>query len=221
VTDRESVRGIADACRIAGLRWDVFIGSVGTEEPIGPFFECDFDAWEWSVHANALGVLRVLHALYPLRTSGRECACVLFTGAGTNNAAVNYSAYSASKIFLMKMTELLAAENAELNAVIIGPGIVRTKIHEQTIRAGKRSGSNYDRVVRFLESGDAGVSHDDVYACVNWCIRAGRAVAGGRNFSLVHDAWRDEGRALREALVADPDMYRLRRIGNSWEAFYG
>lgn len=218
VTEPASVARMAEACRAAGLRWDVFIGAVGIEEPIGPFFGCDFDAWETSVRINALGLLRALHALHPLRAPGRECACVLFAGAGTNDAPVSYSAYCASKIFLIKMCELLAAENPDLNPVIVGPGIVRTKIHDQTIRAGTRAGANYDKVVRFLGGEDAGVSHDDVYACVTWCVRAGRLVTGGRNVSLVHDAWRDGGDALQAALVADPHMYRLRRSGNAWEA---
>lgn len=218
VTDAESVARLAEACRTAQLRWDVFVGAVGTEEPIGPFFACDFDGWAQSVQANAVGLLRALHALYPLRAPRRECACVLFAGAGTNSAAVNYSAYCASKIFLIKMCELLSAENPDLNAVIIGPGVVRTKIHEQTLRAGQRSGPNYDRVAQFVRSNDAGVSHDDIYACVSWCIQAGRSVTGGRNFSVVHDAWRAGGKALAEALETDPDMYRLRRSGNAWPA---
>lgn len=215
VTSAGSVRSLAEACRDADLRWDIFIGAVGTEEPIGPFFDCECDAWEQSVKANALGLLRVLHALYPLRVSERECTCVLFAGAGTNSAAVNYSAYCVSKIFLIKMCELLAAENPDLNPVVIGPGMVRTKIHEQTLRAAQRCGANYDKVVRFLGSDDPGVSHDDIYACVNWCVRAGREVTGGRNVSLVHDAWRGGGDALKRALRVDGNMYKLRRYGNA------
>ena len=215
VTAAASVRSLAEACRAADLRWNIFIGAVGTEEPIGPFFDSDFDVWEQSVKTNSLGLLRVLHALHPLRAPGRESACVLFAGAGTNNAAVNYSAYCVSKILLIKMCELLAAENAELNPVIIGPGMVRTKIHEQTLRAAERSGVNYQKVVTFLASDDPGVSHDDIYACVNWCIGAGREVAGGRNFSLVHDAWRRGGDALKRVLPGDENMYKLRRYGNA------
>lgn len=215
VTSSASVRSVVESCRAANLRWDIFIGAVGTEEPIGPFFDCDFDAWAQSVKVNALGLLRVLHALYPLRAPGRECASVLFAGAGTNNAAPNYSAYCVSKILLIKMCELLAAETPDLNLVIIGPGMVRTKIHEQTLRAGERSGANYDKVVRFLGSDDPGVFHDDIYACVNWCIRAGREVVGGRNLSLVHDTWRRGGEALKRALLADENMYKLRRCGNA------
>jgi len=93
--------------------------------------------------------------------------------------------------------------------------MARTKIHEQTLRAAQRSGANYDKVVGFLGSDDPGVSHDDIYACVNWCIRAGREVTGGRNFSLVHDAWRAGGDALKRALLADGNMYKLRRHGNA------
>ena len=127
VADPGSVRELVDAFGRAGLAWDVFIGAVGTEEPIGPFFEVDFDAWEESLVANAPGLVRVLHSLAPLRSEG-DCACVLFTGAGTNDAAVNYSAYSASKILLVKMCEILAAECPAIRPVILGPGIVRTKI---------------------------------------------------------------------------------------------
>ena len=217
VTSAESIRALLVACQEACLRWNIFIGVVGTEEPVGSFFKCDFDAWEQSIMANALGQLRVLHALYPLRASEGESACVFFTGAGTNNAAVNYSAYCASKILLIKMCELLAAESPDLNPVIIGPGIVRTKIHDQTLRAGERAGGNYEKVMRFLKSYDPGVSHDDIYACVNWCVRSGRAVTGGRNFSLVHDAWRGDNEALKLALLADEDMYKLRRCGNDWQ----
>jgi NAD(P)-dependent dehydrogenase (short-subunit alcohol dehydrogenase family) len=216
VTNPDSVREMTAACRQAGIRWDVFIGAVGTEEPIGRFFECDFDEWAAAVDANAVGVLRSLHAVADLRAAAKECACVLFSGAGTNNAAVNYSAYSASKVFLIKMSELLAAENEDLNVVIIGPGIVRTKMHQQTLNAGRRSGANYDKVVRFLDSPDRGVSHEEIFACVNWCVQAGRAATGGRNVSLAHDAWRDGGVPLTRALKSDPEMYTLRRHKNDW-----
>lgn len=217
VTVPDDVRQLAKACRNAEVCWDVFIATVGTEEPIGPFFDCDFDAWEICISATALGLLRTLHALAPLRRHNTECACIFFSGAGTNNAAANYSAYSASKIFLIKMGELLAAENQDLNVVVIGPGIVATKIHQQTLAAGpERAGANYDKVVRFMESSAAGVSHDDLFECVNWCISTGSTVVGGRNISLVYDPWRDNGGALAAALQADPDMYRLRRSGNDW-----
>src|SRR5437867_2676540 len=83
VTDSTSVQSLMAFCREVGLRWDVFVGAVGTEKPIGPFFNCDFNSWEQSIQANALGLLRVLHGLYSFRAAA-DSACVLFAGTGTN-----------------------------------------------------------------------------------------------------------------------------------------
>jgi hypothetical protein len=112
------------------------------------------------------------------------------------------------------MCELLDAESADTSFFIIGPGVVRTKIHEQTLRAGGRGGANYRKVVNFLDSTKPGTSHDEVYACLQWCIGAGKSAIGGRNISLVHDAWRDGGAALISLLEGDPNLYKLRRFGN-------
>jgi hypothetical protein len=112
------------------------------------------------------------------------------------------------------MCELLDAESSDTSFVIIGPGIVRTKIHEQTLRAPERSGANYRRVVDFLNSATIGTTCGEIYDCVRWCVDAGKGVVGGRNLSLVHDAWRNGGGALMRALGKDPDLYKLRRFGN-------
>ena len=115
---------------------------------------------------------------------------------------------------LIKMCELLDAESPDTSFFIIGPGVVRTKIHEQTLKAGSRAGANERRVAEFLRSADPGTSHDDIYSCVRWCMDAGKAAVGGRNISLVHDAWRKEGASLKQWLSGDPNRYKLRRFGN-------
>jgi NAD(P)-dependent dehydrogenase (short-subunit alcohol dehydrogenase family) len=166
------------------------------------------------MQVNALAPLRLVRRLYPMRRRAAPPAVAFFSGSGTNNAAPAYSAYCASKILLIKMCELLDAESDDTSFFIIGPGIVRTKIHEQTLRAPERSGANYRKVVDFLGSGNPGTAHDDIYACLRWCVRAGKAATGGRNVSLVHDAWRDGGAGLARALARDGDLYKLRRFGN-------
>lgn len=214
VESRRSVEDFADACVREPIVWDAFVVAVGTEEPIGSFWECDGDDWERGVAINALGPVRILRKIYPLRNASAQPIVIFFSGAGTNSAAPAYSAYCASKILLIKMCELLDAESPDTSFVIIGPGIVRTKIHEQTLRAGDRSGANYRKVVDFLASSQAGTTHDDIYACVQWCIEAGKRAVGGRNISLVYDAWRDGGDKLASALRHDPNLYKLRRFGN-------
>lgn len=190
------------------VSWDLFISAAGTMEPIGPFFDQDFDAWEQSVMVNTTAQLRVLHGLWPYRNPGKADV-MLMAGGGTNNAFTNYSAYCVSKIALIKMCELLDDEEDGLNVFIIGPGFVQTRIHEETLRAGALAGDGHGKTVDFLKTG--GTSMDDIYDNLRWCMAQGKSVAGGRNFSTVHDPWRDGGDRLREQLENDANAFRLRR----------
>ncbi len=202
---------VIDMCeRFASLdiAWDLFVSAAGTMEPIGRFFDLDFDEWERSVQVNTTAQLRVLHGLWPMRSRER-CDVMLMAGGGTNNAFTNYSAYCVSKIALIKMCELLDDEEDALNMFIIGPGFVRTRIHEETLKAGTHAGDGLGKTEEFLQTD--GTSMDDFYANLRWCMDQGKDVAGGRNFSTVHDAWRDGGDALREGLKNHPDAHRLRR----------
>ena len=193
--------------------WDLYVSSIGTLEPIGPFFSADSKEWRRSVEVNCVRQLDLLKAMYPYRKKGMAHVA-FFAGAGTNGPAPSYSAYAASKIFLIKMCELLHAENDDLNCFIIGPGVVRTKIHNQTLDAGERAGTNFERIRGFIGSADPGVGHDRIYECLEWCVGSGRNVVGGRNISLVGDAWSARGDELANALREDPDAFRLRRHAN-------
>lgn len=194
--------------------WDILISCVGSMEPIGKFFEVDFDKWEQSVLINSMSQLRFLHEIYPYRRKGKTCHVVFFAGGGTNNPFTNYSAYCAAKIMLIKMCELLDDENKDLNVFIVGPGWVRTKIHGQTLNSRSGAGRNYERTLEFLRSKNPGTDYRDIYDCINWCITQGIAISGGRNFSVVYDHWRDGGIALARQLRVSPDKFKLRRFKN-------
>ena len=107
------------------------------------------------------------------------------------------------------MTELLDSECPDLQVSIIGTGWVNTKIHQQTIQAGEAAGVNFEKTLEFIDSAAGGSSLQDVAECVDWCLAAPRAAVGGRNFSLVHDKWRDP--KFIDDLIAEPDSYKLRR----------
>lgn len=196
------------------LRWTRFVSCVGQLSPVGRFFDTKFSEWSASVEVNSVAQLRALHAVYPLRQAGRTNAVVFFAGGGTNGPFTHYSAYCVGKLALIKMCELLDDEAPDLNTFIVGTGWVRTKIHEQTLAAGAAAGRNYDTTRAFLADGQKGTSLEDVAAMIEWGVERGRGVAGGRNFSVVHDAWRSGGENLAAALRADTHKFKLRRSGN-------
>lgn len=214
LTDIGSLENAVTQFKLDNLKWDLLIIAAGTEEPIGSFWECDDDAWDSGIQINALAPLRFVRQIYSYRNQNTSSSVAFFSGSGTNNAAPAYSAYSASKIMLIKMCELLDSESPDTSFFIIGPGIVRTKIHQQTLKEPERSGSNYQKVIEYLGSDNMGTSHDDIFNCLNWCHKAGKKIIGGRNIALVNDAWRNGGHTLMEKLKNDSDLYKLRRFGN-------
>lgn len=197
----ESIRKMIINYKVLSKPWDIFISSVGILEPIGPFFSTDFDEWEEAITVNSLSQLRVLHSIWPYRCQEQICHAAFFAGGGTNNPFPNHSAYAASKIFLIKMCELLDNENPLINVFIIGPGFIPTKIHR------------LEKTADFLPLKQKGTAYKDVYDCINWCIAQGKNVAGGRNFSVVHDSWRKDAR-LVEQLQRDKNKFKLRRFRN-------
>lgn len=213
VGDVASVRAAAAQFASLGRHWDTFVSAVGDLSPIGGFFELDLDDWTRSVHVNAVGQLQMLHALYPHGTDKADKKVGFLVGGGINGPFRNYSAYCLGKISLVKMCELLDDEYADIHAVAVGTGWVRTKIHEQTVAAGAKAGVNLDRTLEFQRSGGNGTPCEDIFECLEWCFAQPRSVTGGRNFSVVHDGWKD-GRDLSSKLEADRDKYKLRRYGN-------
>lgn len=211
VSQPESVHSAVEAFSRLALPWDIFISCVGSMEPIGSFFSVHFDDWEKSVIVNSTGQLRVLHAMYPYRRPGSISHVVFFAGGGTNGVFPNYSSYCLSKILLIKACELLDDEAKDLNVFILGPGWVRTKIHKQTLENPDGAGANYSRTTEFLNSGNPGASYEEIHRLIIWCMSQGREIAGGRNFSLVHDLWRNDSADLADALARDRDMFKLRR----------
>jgi NAD(P)-dependent dehydrogenase (short-subunit alcohol dehydrogenase family) len=202
-----SINTVVSTLRQDGVKWDLFLSAIGTTEPIGKFFDLNFDDWEQSLYFNFAAQIRALHALWPLRAE--KANVMFFAGGGTNGPFRNYSAYCVSKIALIKMCELLhdEASGSKENFFIIGPGYVRTKIHQETLKAGPAAGDNLENTLAKLEG--PGTSIDDIYDHLLWCLHEGRDVIGGRNTATIHDPWRDD--ALAERLFGDPDLYRLRR----------
>jgi NAD(P)-dependent dehydrogenase (short-subunit alcohol dehydrogenase family) len=198
---------------VTGDPWDVLVVAVGTMEPIGRFEDVTFAEWLRGLEVNLLNPLRFVHGVLPLRDRrrGKMPTVILFAGGGTNGAPEMYSAYALSKIATIKMAELLDREISDSKFVVIGPGWVRTKIHQETLRAEMAASNSAEETRRRLRENDFN-DMDNVLDCCDWAVHASRTAISGRNFSVVHDCWGDA--RLDVLLEADSNMYKLRRAGN-------
>ena len=193
--------------------WDVLVLAAGTQDPVSSFEDCKFNQWENSIMANFTGQLRFLHGMLPNRNIKKNLtpSVLFFAGGGTNNATLNYSAYTISKIASIKMCELLDAEILDTSFTILGPGWVKTKIHQSTISAKEKAGNNYSKTLEMFEN-DNFFAMSEVVACCEWIINSKRELVGGRNFSAVFDPWRSEKINI---IAENDDYYKLRRFGNN------
>ena len=218
VTVPSQVDAVAHTLKERNVVWDIFVSAVGQLAPIGPFFETERRQWLHSVALNGAAQLALLHAIHPFRRAQPLARVAFLVGGAINRAFSNYSAYSLGKIDLVKFCELIHNECHDIHAVAVGTGWVATKIHRQTIEAGHLAGENLAQTEDFLRNGEAGTSVADIMACLDWCFAQDRDVTGGRNFSVVHDPWRDGGAALVEQLRRDVDKFKLRRHANAVSA---
>lgn len=218
VTDAGQIDAVARELSQRNAVWDIFISAVGQLAPIGPFFASDCEEWLRSLALNGGGQLALLHALHPFRRARPYARVAFLVGGAINRAFPNYSAYSLGKLGLVKFCELIHDECPDVHAVAVGTGWVATKIHRQTIAAADRAGDNLARTEEFLAKGETGTSVADIMACLDWCFAQDRDTTGGRNFSVVHDPWRDGGAALAQSLRQDDNKFKLRRHANTMTA---
>ena len=214
--DLSNVKSIDDSiCKLNKLqKWDNLVIATGSQEPIGRFIDCNIDSWSNSINVNFISQIRFVHGLLPNRNlkDSSSPSVLLFAGGGTNSATTDYSAYTISKIASIKMVELLDAEITDTSFSILGPGWVKTKIHDSTLQSPESAGSNYFKTVEMLEkNGEKCYPMEKVIECCNWILSSPRELVGGRNFSSVFDPWEsDEIEKIRK----DQNNFKLRRFGN-------
>jgi len=197
--------------------WDNLVFATGTQEPIGDFIDLDFESWRIGFDINFTSQLRILHSLLPkrnLKIQGKFPTVLFFAGGGTNGSVVHYSSYTVAKIGLIKMCELLTSEIDDTKFSIVGPGWVKTKIHQPTLNdLGVFTKENHSKTIKMLEGNDC-TPMEDVVASCNWVLETNSRNLSGRNFSSLNDRWGTSD--LFDALASDPNMYKLRRHGNDW-----
>ena len=209
--DNQSIDQCVIELETDGVEWDVMVICPGTMEPIGHFNTCDIDSWSDGITVNFVSPMRFLRRCLRFRRKETRIASVIFfAGGGSNSAPLGVSSYTISKIALIKATELLDAEFDDVKFSIVGPGWVRTKIHEETLRSKYVEKTSLEETKRRLRTDDFN-SMDNVITCCDWLVHAPKSIVGGRNFSSVHDDWGSE--SLCEKLSCDDDMYKLRRFG--------
>ena len=193
------------------FKWDILMPCAATQNPVGLFEDNDFNKWRKSINLNLVSQAQIIHNLLPFKK--KNSTVINWAGGGVNNAVDRYSAYTTAKIALIKLTELLDSEIKNVKFVILGPGWVKTKIHNETLKSKFYAGNNYKKTKMMLES-DKCNDIQNVINCVNVIIKKTKKNVGGRNISVVFDKW--NSKKLYKKLLNDKNAYKLRRHNNNF-----
>ncbi|KAK2049810.1 short chain dehydrogenase [Colletotrichum somersetense] len=130
ITNEEALTKVAAA---AG-QWDVLVLTAGYVSSPSSVAASATDEWWQSFETNTKGTYLVTKAFLPTANPS-HAAVVAFTTGTTALPAValpGLSAYMASKLAQTKIIEFLAAENPNLFAVTLHPGMVETDLFKKS-----------------------------------------------------------------------------------------
>lgn len=221
VTRVDDVDRLLDTAIARHGRLDAVVHSAGVYGPIGPAYDVDPEEWLDAIRINLFGTFLVARqAVRRFRASGGG-RLVLFSGGGAASPFPRYTSYACAKAAVVRFTETLALEVAADDIAVncIAPGFVITRLHEQTLAAAERAGSDFLATTR--KQIDAGGVPPEVAAdtAVFLASDLARGITG-KFVAAPYDGWRDWPQHLGE--LRSTDIFTLRRIvpkdrGMNWQ----
>ncbi|MGA2030573.1 MAG: SDR family oxidoreductase [Verrucomicrobiota bacterium] len=206
----EIERAVAQVILAFG-RIEVVVNAAGVYGPIGSLAETDMVSWAAAIATNLLGTAHVMRAVLPHMLAQRHGVILNFSGGGAVAPLPRFSAYSASKAAVVRLTETVAevvrAAGVRVNA--IAPGAVNTRLLDEVLAAGDRAGAEFH--CKALEQKRSGGTPPECAAELAVFL-ASPAAAGitGRLISAVWDDWKSLG--AESGQLQRNSLYTLRRI---------
>ena len=216
VAEIEEVRKFANWCNSENLKISGLVNSAGIYGPIGKTTDSMMEDFANTIRVNFLGTVQMCAAFAPIMKAEGIKKILNLSGGGAASAFPHYSAYATSKIAIVRFTENLAIELSddgfEVNSV--GPGFVITRLHQETIKAGKGLAGEqfYEDTEKQIQSG--GVPPEKAADLVSFLLSSESDGITGKFISAPWDPWQEE--EFRNALRNDLDLATLRRIDNKF-----
>ncbi|KAI0180594.1 putative NADP(+)-dependent dehydrogenase [Hypoxylon sp. FL1284] len=130
VTQEDAIQRVATAVGT----WDVLILGAGFVADRGPLASSSTDSWWQSFETNVKAPLIAIKAFTPTKSTSRATILAVTSGVTTLPPPMlaGLSSYISSKLALTKMVEFLAAEQPDIFAATVHPGMVETAVFLKT-----------------------------------------------------------------------------------------
>jgi NAD(P)-dependent dehydrogenase (short-subunit alcohol dehydrogenase family) len=208
VLDWEQVeRAVAAAGRI-----DVLVNSAGIYGPIGPAVEADPADWRRGVEVNLFGAFHLCRAVLPQMVERRSGKILLLGGGGATQPLPAFSSYAAAKAGVARLADTIAAEveNSNVQVNVIAPGLVDTRLQDDVLAAGERSGPLLEKVREARQSGSGAVAPELAAELAVFLASDASGALTGKVVSAPHDPWREWTGADRDLNASS--LFTIRRL---------
>ena len=189
---------------------DILVNCAGVLGPVGLSSEVDSNKWLEAVQINFCGTFLCIKAVLPVMIKKQKGKIINFSGGGAVSPRPRFSAYSAAKAAVVRLTETLAMEVSEHNIDInaIAPGAVNTKLLEEVLTAGEAAGAELAKAIKQKEGG--GTPPEKAAELALFLASSESDGLTGRLISAVWDNWQEIPKHLPEIITSD--VFTMRRI---------
>ena len=213
VADVSITSDVERAWQAVAYEWDgidVLVNNAGIQGPMGSMHEINVDDWWRTIEINLRSTFLCSKIVLPKMIEQNRGKIINFSGGGAVTPRPFFSAYSASKAAIVRLTETLAAEleknHIDVNA--IAPGAVNTQMLDQRLAAGSRIGKfERDAAKDLVQSGGTDIEKPAALAVFLASDKSNGL--SGRLLSAIWDPW--EKMDLKK--IMETEIFTMRRLG--------
>lgn len=201
----DQIRYIAD--QFGGA--DILINNAAMQGPIGDSWTVSADAFNETFRINFTSPAALCRALIPGMIAKGSGWIVNLSGGGATSPRPKFAAYSAAKTALVRYSETLAVECADLKIRVnsVAPGAFRSGMTEALLQSKGEAGEHESAVAERLILQDSGAA-EKAAALIAYLVAGHGTDITGKLISALWDDWEH----LHEQRGSPPDLYTLRRV---------
>ena len=191
---------------------DVLINCAGIYGPKGEFENLSWKKWKEVIEINLLGSVFLIKKILPYFKKQNKGKIIQFAGGGAASPFPFFTAYSASKVALVRFVENISIELKKSNILVncIAPGPVNTRMLDEVISAGpKRVGKEFYKK-SILQKKIGGTDIKKINELVDFLSNDKSGFISGKLISAQWDNWKQF--YLEKSKLINSDVGTLRRI---------
>lgn len=182
---------------------DILVNAAGIAEPYAPIIDAKFSEWKKVFETNVFGTFLMMKYVLPQMRENQSGKIINFSGGG--DGLEGFSAYSASKTAIVRLTETIAKEVQPfgIDVNVIAPGPVKTRLFSEMFLQSEA----------FLQSGKVSPIPGNIEKPVELALFLASEKSNGLSGKFLSANW-DNWSKIPENLneIMNSDAFTLRRV---------